>query len=233
MHLKVAICDDEEKQLAYMRSTLETWAKGRSHLVSVQTFPSAEAFLFAYGEDKSFDILLLDIEMGKMNGVELARMLRAENERLQIVFVTGYDKYIADGYDVMALHYLMKPVSEEKLFSVLDRAVRLLSDREKDLVLTVNKATVRIALCEIVYIEALQNYAAIHTEKAEYKVKMSLSALEKELDDGFFRTGKSYIVGLRYVSAIAKTEITLDNGQRIPLGRGLFDAANKAFIKFY
>ena len=133
----------------------------------------------------------------------------------------------------MALHYLMKPVSPEKLIGVLDRAVRLLGDREKSLVLTVNKTTVRIALCEIVYIEALQNYVVIHTEKAEYKAKMSLSALEKELDDGFFRTGKSYIVGLRYVSSIAKTEITLDSGERIPLGRGLFDAANKAFIKFY
>ncbi|MBQ9133732.1 MAG: response regulator transcription factor [Clostridia bacterium] len=233
MHLKIAVCDDEEKQLIHMRSLLEAWAKERAHLAEVQTFSSAEAFLFAYSEDKSFDILLLDIEMGRMNGVELARVLRAENERLQIVFVTGYDKYIADGYDVMALHYLMKPVSKEKLFAVLDRAARLLCDREKNLVLTVNKATVKIALHEITYIEALQNYAAIHTETAEYKVKMSLSALEKELDDGFFRTGKSYIVGLRYVASIAKTEITLDSGQRIPLGRGLFDAANKAFIKFY
>ena len=233
MHLKVAVCDDEEKQLTYLRAMLETWAKERAHLLEVQTFSSAEAFLFAYSEDKNFDILLADIEMGKMNGVELARLLRAEDERLQIVFVTGYDKYIADGYDVMALHYLMKPVSAEKLIGVLDRAVRLLGDREKSLVLTVNKATVRIALCEIVYIEALQNYVVIHTEKAEYKAKMSLSALEKELDDGFFRTGKSYIVGLRYVASIAKTEITLDSGQRIPLGRGLFDAANKAFIKFY
>lgn len=116
MYLKVAICDDEEKQRIYMRSMLEAWAKERAHLTEVQTFSSAEAFLFAYNEDMSFDILLADIEMGKMNGVELARVLRARNERLQIVFVTGYDKYIADGYDVMALHYLMKPVNEEKLF---------------------------------------------------------------------------------------------------------------------
>ena len=64
-------------------------------------------------------------------------------------------------------------------------------------------------------------------------MKKTLSSIEKELDYGFFRADRSFIVGLRYVSEISKTEIKMDDGTVIPLGRGLFEAANKAFIKFY
>ncbi len=84
------------------------------HTAELLRFPSAEAFLFHYAEDKSCDILLLDVEMGAMNGVELAKRIREENDALQIVFITGYTDYIAEGYDVSALHYLVKPVSREK-----------------------------------------------------------------------------------------------------------------------
>ena len=233
MNLHIAVCDDDRAQTEYMKTAVSAWAKERSNLCEIATFSSAEAFLFEYSENGNYDILLLDIEMGQMNGVELARKLRADNDRLQIIFVTGYDKYIADGYDVAALHYLMKPVDEDKFFSVLDRAAKLISDREKVLVITENKISEKIPLHKIIYIEAQQNYVVIHAVDGEHRTRAALSAIEKQLDDGFFRTGKSFIVGMRYVSSISRTEITLDDGAHIPLGRGLYDSAQRAFIKFY
>ncbi len=77
------------------------------------------------------DILLLDIEMGAMDGVTLAKTLRKENDTLQIVFLTGYSDYISEGYEVAALHYLLKPVQKEKLFSVLYRALDKVKKNEK------------------------------------------------------------------------------------------------------
>ena len=74
--------------------------------------------MFRYAEDKEWDILLLDIEMGAMDGVSLAKKIRQENETVQILFVTGFADYISEGYEVAALHYLMKPVKQEKLFAV-------------------------------------------------------------------------------------------------------------------
>lgn len=233
MKLNIAICDDEQNQIEYIKGIVSEWAKVKGHISVFSEFPSAEAFLFDYAENRNYDILLLDIEMDGMNGVELARTLRKETEDLQIIFVTGYDDYIADGYDVAALHYLMKPVKKEKLFSVLDRAVRLISEREKNVILNASGTVLKIPLDKIMYVESQQNYIVIHTEKDAYRIKRTLSSMEKELDSGFFRTGRSYIVGLRYVAGISKTEIKLDNGTVIPLGRGLFDAANKAFIAFY
>lgn len=89
-------------------------------------FSSAEAFIFHCVENKEYDVLLLYIEMGNMDGVTLARQIRKSNKNVQIVFITGYSDYIAEGYDVEALHYLMKPLKDEKLFDVLDRAVNKL-----------------------------------------------------------------------------------------------------------
>lgn len=233
MKLNIAICDDDKNHIFALANLVRKWETCHSYYIKIQEFSSAEAFLFEYSENHDLDILLLDIEMDGMNGVELARTLRKENDALQIIFVTGYDDYIADGYDVAALHYLMKPLKEEKLMSVLDRAVRLISDREKNIVLNVSGMVLKLSLDKIVYIEAQQNYIVIHTEQEEYRVKRTLSSVEKELDNGFFRAGRSFIVGLRYVSEISKNMIKLDNGIEIPLGRGLFDAANKAFIAFY
>lgn len=233
MDLNIAICDDDKNQINISKEMVRKWASARMHTLLIKEFFSAEAFLFEYSENKDFDILLLDIEMDGMNGVELARTLRKGNDDLQIIFITGYDDYIADGYDVAALHYLMKPIKEAKFISVLDRAARLIFDREKYIIMNVNGVVIKLSLDKIVYIEAQRNYVVVHTEKEDYRMKKTLSSIEKELDYGFFRADRSFIVGLRYVSEISKTEIKMDDGTVIPLGRGLFEAANKAFIKFY
>ena len=233
MNYNIAICDDDINQIEYLKPIITTWAKDNRHPITVSAFPSAEAFLFAHEEQNDVDILLLDIEMKEMNGVELAKKLRAENDRLQIIFVTGYDKYIADGYDVAALHYLIKPVRPEKLCEVLTRAARLLSDMESCLVFSSNHSSIKLPLNKIVYIESELNYICIHTADVSYKTRMTLSEIEKKLDDGFFRTGKSFIVGLRFVKSISHGLITLDDGTEIPLSRNLYDAANKAFINFF
>ena len=119
MEYKIAICDDEQKDRDFVAALSRRWAGQRGNTVELTEFSSAEQFLFCYGEQSDYDILLLDIEMGQMDGVQLAKQLRQKNETIQIVFVTGYSDYISEGYEVAALHYLMKPVREEKFFSVL------------------------------------------------------------------------------------------------------------------
>ena len=122
MGYKIAVCDDAQADRDYIRTLAARWASDRGISVQVQDFASAERFLFHYAEESDFDILLLDIEMDGMDGATMAKRLRQDNDTLQIIFVTGYTDYIAEGYEVAALHYLVKPLKEEKLFSVLDRA---------------------------------------------------------------------------------------------------------------
>lgn len=232
MELHIAVCDDEAAQTAALAALVRTWAGRRGHSVRWDAFPSAESFLFRYAADKSFDLLLLDIEMGGRNGVDLARAIRREDRTLAIIFVTGYMDYLADGYDVEALNYLLKPVTEEKLFPVLDRAVERLRRREDALLLETDGATVRVPLHEIRFLEVLHNYVTVHARE-DYTVKRSLRDLERRLDEGFFRTGRSFIVNLRYVKKATRTAVLLTDGASVPLSRGLYDKLNQAIIHYF
>ncbi len=229
---RLAICDDNQADVIYLSSFLEKWAEKEEKALKIESFPSAEAFLFQYEEEKSFDILLLDIEMGDMNGIELARKIRRENHLVQIIFITGYMEYVAEGYDVEALHYLLKPVTEEKLYGVLDRAAERLKSKEKELCLTLPGSVTRIALCEICYLEVRRNYVTIHGAE-DYTVKKTLNELEEELDGSFCRTGRSYIVNLHFVKKITRTQVILKDGREIPLSRNCYEKMNRAVIQYF
>jgi DNA-binding LytR/AlgR family response regulator len=231
MKLKIAIVDDEKEQTDYLAGLVTEWAKIARAVISIRTFPSSEAFLFEYEEDRVFDVLLLDIEMGDMDGVSLARRVRKEDSILQIVFITGYFEYVSDGYEVSALHYLLKPATKEKLFPVLDRATENLAARQLSLVISTAGQTLRIPLHDIVYVEASSNYSKLTTLHAEYRPKIPLSELEKGLDDTFFRCGRSFIVGLRHIRKISKTTVTIEGGLELPLSRGRYDDINRALIE--
>ena len=129
MTYHIALCDDDAVQREYLADLVSAWAAEAGLDVRLALFPSGEAFLAR--DLGQFSILLLDIEMPGMDGITLARGVRERNETAVIVFITGYAEYIAEGYDVSALHYLMKPVDKSKLFSVLEKAVKTLDKNGK------------------------------------------------------------------------------------------------------
>ena len=229
---RLAICDDEQADVVYLQSFLEKWAESTRTVLKIESYPSAEAFLFQYEEDKAFDLLLLDIEMGEMSGVELARKIRQENHAVQIIFITGYMEYIAEGYDVEALHYLLKPVTAEKLYAVLDRAAERLKAKEKALCLVLPGMVARVSFHEIRYLEVQRNYVTVQGAEA-YTVKKTLSELEEELDESFCRTGRSYIVNLRFVKKITRTQVILKDGKELPLSRNFYEKINRAMIQYF
>lgn len=226
---KIAICDDLESDRDYLKDLLNKWANDYSHLLNVYTFSSAESFLFHYEETKDYDILLLDIEMGLMDGVSMAKKIRQDNDTVQIIFITGYSDYIAEGYEVNALHYLMKPVKEEKLFSVLERAIEKISKNDVVLNMETANGMVRVPIYQIRFVEVFGNYVTIHAND-EVVVKMTLNEIEKLLDERFYRVGRSVIVNLNEVSRVTKTEIKLLDGTSIHLPRGAYDGVNRAII---
>lgn len=229
MKYKVAICDDSDVDRQYIMNMVEHWAAGTGHVVHIDTFSSAENFLFHYTEESDYDILLLDVEMGEMDGVTMAKQLRESNDTVQIIFITGYSDYIAEGYEVAALHYLIKPVKEEKLCSVLERATEKLSKNETVLNLEIGGEVVRVPIYQIRYAEVFRNYVTIHA-LSDVTVKMTLADLEKQLDERFYRVGRSVIINLTQISRVTKTEIRLIDGTAIPLPRGAYEGVNRAII---
>ena len=230
MAYRIAICDDSSTDAAFVESIVARWASEQNVSMQIHVFPSAESFLFRYAEDKDWDILLLDIEMGAMDGVTMAKRVRQNNEAVQIVFITGYSDYISEGYEVAALHFLVKPVNREKLITVLDRAMEKRKQEERCLNLASSGEMVRIPFYEIRYLDVHQNYVTVHA-KADYTVKRTLGDFEKELDDRFCRVGRGVILNLKYIQRVTKTEVRLSDGTVLPLPRGAYEPLNRAIIK--
>ncbi len=231
--LKIAICDDERVEVEYLSRLVADWGKRRLLPVQISRFSSAEQFLFSYAENKEFDLLLLDVQMDRMNGVELAKRIRAENKRVQLIFITGIPDFISEGYEVSALHYLLKPVSEEKLFSVLDKAGALLNQTEPLFLLQLDGEMIALQQREILYLEARGHYLTIHTKRGEYQKKMTLTDALSSLDERFYRCQRSFAVNLYEIKRVSRTEVELLNGEKLPLSRNLYDEIHRAIIRLY
>jgi DNA-binding LytR/AlgR family response regulator len=231
--LRVAICDDEPEQSEYLSRLVSAWAGERGQSAALSAFTSAEELLFQIGGDEpGFDILLLDIQMRGMNGMALARQLRAKGSKSQIVFITGFADWLAEGYEVDALRYLMKPVNRGKLFEVLDKAAERAAKPERYVLLNIAGGTLRIAAGEIIYAESFSHYVEIHTRDSVLRHKIGISELETLLGEGFFRCHRSYIAGMKYVTAVSRAALRLENGAELPLSRKLYNAANEVFIAY-
>ena len=231
MKLKIAILDDEQLQLETLRSFVHSWAEANSHACEISTFPSAEAFRFVYSGDKRFDILLLDVEMTGQNGIDLAKQLRNKGERAEIIFVTSHFEFYGEGYEVDALHYLVKPIEPDKLFSVLTKAVERLSIEPPYVIIRCDGVTEKLYERDILYIESLLHYIVIRTAGRAYRLKENLTDFAERLSDDFYHAHRSYYVSLKHVARISRTFVTLDNGQKIPLSRGKYDGINRAYIE--
>lgn len=233
MPLTIAICDDNENQIKEMRRFLAEWSADKPFAFDIDEYISAESFLFSY-PDKPCDLILLDIEMDRLNGMELAKRLRSNGDMLPIVFITGYSDYIAEGYDVEALHYLLKPVAKEKLFAVLDKYVEKRSVKADELIIETANGATHISADRITYIEAFGRKTAVHlSDDRIIDCMVSISRFSAMRLNGFVSPHRSYIVNLRHIRTIGRTALILDNGEEIPLSRRLYAEVNRRFIEFY
>ena len=232
--MNISLCDDNAHERSYIKNLVLDWAAQSGASVFVCEYPSAEALLFSY-PDSPPDILLLDIEMPGMNGIELAKKLRARAETAQIVFITGYPDFISEGYDVSALHYLLKPVSSDKLFEVLDRAYKAVCEGKppETVVFRAGTETLRYKLSDIEYIAALGHSTVLLSGGRTYDLSVPISEVETALCEGFIRCHRSYIVNLKYVSAVSGDNLTMDSGTKIPVARAARKIVTEAFIHYY
>lgn len=232
MKLNIAIIDDEAPFRKSITAAIDEWVKKSKISAVVNEYSSAESFLFAYEEKKDYDLLLLDIEMDGINGVEMAKQIRHEDETVQIIFITGYPDYMCQGYDLSALHYLIKPVSNEKLFEVLDRALKNIKKGGNRVIFTADGGEKVVALDAILYAESYSHNIHIVTTDGAFDVRMTISSLAEVLGSEFIITHRSYIVNLSHIVFLSKSDMTLDSGKKIPISRNEFKNVHSCFVKY-
>ncbi|RKI65959.1 DNA-binding response regulator [bacterium 1xD42-67] len=233
--IKIAICDDEANIRAYLISLI----RAQSCPCEIVEYASAGDCL---ADTQEIDLLFLDIELttdrSGLDGMALARKIRERATGTQpvIIFVTGYERYVFDAFDVGAFQYLLKPVDEEKFAKVFSRAVAQIGTaREKPgRVLTLQSANTSktVPLDSIYYIESSNHKVELHLKNGEFACYAKIGDLELELQDQFFRIHKGYLVNLSYVAGYSKTEVTLTNGERLLLSKYKYQDFVKAYLHF-
>lgn len=166
---------------------------------------------------KKFDIILLDLMLPGIDGLEVARQISC---RSRIIFVTSYREYAVEAFDANAVHYLVKPVMEERLFSALDRAVNQTEQMDNQaLTLIKSGKTQVIFIRDILYCEVFNHQVRIHTVHGTYDYFGTLDMLETKLDERFFRCHRSFVVNMSCVAGQEKGVAILTNGEKIFISR--------------
>ena len=233
--IRIAICDDEANTRAYLSSLI----RAQSCPCEIVEYASASDCL---ADTREIDLLFLDIELApsgdRLDGMALARTIRERTTGTQpvIIFVTGYERYVYDAFDVGAFQYLLKPVDEEKFAQVFTRAVAQIGTaREKPgpvLTLQSANASKTVPLDSIYYIESSNHKVELHLKDGVFACYAKIRDLELELQDQFFRIHKGYLVNLSYVDGYSKSEVTLTNGERLLLSKYKYQDFVKAYLRF-
>lgn len=243
--LNIAIVEDEKAHADVLSRFLERWAQERNVAYCIREFPSAEAFLFEWEQNQAWNALFFDIQMSGINGVELAKRIRSENRRISIVFVTGNTDYLLQGYEVEALHYLLKPVDADKIDSCMERILTRYREQEGEKVILMeareltggqrgNRVTLRLVPEDILYIEAFAHNTELHTKEKCYFISDGISEWRERLPEETFCTcHRSYLVNLFHVVRLERTAVILDDGRQVPLSKKSYRDVNQAFIHYY
>lgn len=232
--MKIAVCEDHKEEAGWLKSQIEYWGSHENIPVSVALYENAEQFWFDYGLEKAFDVLLLDIEMPGESGISLAKRLRAKNDDIPVIFVTGVDDYMSDGYDVQAIHYLLKPVNKNKLKECLTRIYEKQKNKEPCVLLNTTEGLVKLLQKDILKIESFSRYCIYTTLNHDYQVSISLKDAFNELQkDRFAFSHRGILINLCHVETITHEQVTLSGGHTALVSRRQYGDLNKAFISFY
>lgn len=212
--LEIAIVEDEESYRNTLCEYLRKYETETEEEIHISVFTDGDEIVENYAA--KFDIILMDIEMQFMNGMEAARKIRESDTSVIIIFITNMAQYAIQGYEVDALDYVLKPISYFAFSQRIKRAVGRMKKREEHYINIVSKNGVnKVAVSEIGWIESEGHRLTYHAKDQVYESTLhSMKEIEKQLEDyNFYRCNKGYLVNLAHVKAIRDGWAILTNGQ--------------------
>lgn len=230
---RIAICEDERNIRGALVSLCNEILNEISIEHSVTEFSSAEELETELSDNPdAFDILLLDIQMDQKNGMELAKEQREKGNRISIIFITGCEEYLKEGYSVQPIQYLLKPVRKEELDRALKTDIRL-NYTQKIIVLRKGVKTTALTVKDVVYIESFNHTLVIHMAGGDLSFPQTLSEITQALPENTFcQIHKSYLVNMEHIMELTRSEAVLSNGVKLPVGRKYYNDAQLKFVRY-
>lgn len=234
--ITICLCDDNKKSLESYSLLLNKIADANNLMIKIFHYASGEQLLFE-PEDKlcNFDIVYMDMLMGKLNGIETAKVLRNAGFSGQIIFLTSSKDYILESFEVTPLHYILKQdATDEKFAEVFLKASQLSRNHQQQSFVFENHSKIsRILLSDILYFEVQIRQVYLQTFTERHCFYSQIDNIEKQLSTKeFARCHRSFVVNLQHIKSIKPTEITMINEQTIPVGSKYFKPL-KSFFSTY
>jgi two-component system response regulator LytT len=235
--LKIALCDDNQCVINQYAELISQIAKKHQIKIQLSSYLSGESLLFHYSEaPEQTDIIFLDVMMGKTDGMETARKLRDCDCKAQIVFLTSYEDYVYEAFDVNALQYLLKDnTSTEKFEEVFLKAAELASKKEEELfTFEFDGKTSAIPIHQISYFEIWQRIVTVHySDGKTAKFYGSMERIENKLSGkNFVRSHRSYLIHLPYIVTFRQQTVQLKTGETVPVGVTYVQSLKRAFSDY-
>ena len=227
----VAVVDDTEADARSLVSYIEAFSAERGVSLQVERFSHPGA-LFK-GDTSRFSLVILDIDMPGMNGVEAARLLRETDPDVVIMFVTNYPQYALAGYEVEAVDYVIKPISYGEFSLKMLKALRYVGrNSERSIVVRTKDGVASLSVWEVLYVESSRHYLLYHTAGGTYRERGSMTGAEKSLAPlQFARCNSGYLVNLRHVRGISGDDAIVGD-ERLKISRGRRSEFLAAFSRF-
>ncbi len=229
-NLSIVLVDDDAAFVEDMRQALTRCLSGRRDGWVYTAFPDAKAFWRGYEAERP-DIVFIDVMLPGENGIEIAEKLHSMDVRPILVFVSSSADFAVHGYGVNALRYLLKPVTDTALDNVLEACRKRLCTRRDDILpIRGRGGSRRIPLADITHLESSNRQVLVHLEGETATCSGKLADYLPLLSERFLQVHKSFIVNLDHAAWLRSGEITLDNGQKVPVSRRYRDLAVERFF---
>ena len=215
--MNIGICDDLCSDLALLEEYILLYMNTHNIDCTISKFENGDNLL-ADLKYNQYDILFLDIYMQGKNGIEIARTIRAAGLECIIIFTTASPDYALDGFEVGAVHYLIKPLNYENVESGLARCNQIFAQSRQYIEVKSRRTIFRILLKDLIFAEVYSNTLLIHTVSTEVKTYVSLDEFMKLLPaENFLRCHRSYVVNMNFIASQDDSDFVLKNGVRIPI----------------
>lgn len=228
----IAICEDDTVLQRHMMQLCHMSLNEMEIEHTIAVFSSAEELEKTIEKGTAYDLLILDIILEGKSGMELAEDLRTKSNRVSIIFVTGAEEYLEEGYGVQPVHFLLKPISKKKLRKALEADWKM-NHSPKNIALRFNGNTSVIPLSDIWYIEVSDHDVVVNMRQGTKRIRSSLSEMEELLPkQNFCRCHNSYLVNLEHIEEINRYSVTLKNNLKVPVGRRYYTEAQHKLIRY-
>ncbi len=232
--MHIAVCDDNIDELARISSLLEDYCRECDSSVTYETFHSAMELIETM-RARRFDLLLLDILMPGITGMEAAKEIRRSDSEIPIIFLTSSREFAVESYRVGAMDYIMKPARKDEIFPSIHKQLARFKQEDAYLTHKTGSGIVKLPFSQIVYVEVINRKVQFILTNGEVREAYGyLTDYEGALlsDPHFYKPHRSYIVNLRQVTELNKEGFTTMMGKTVPVARDAFSNAKSAYMKY-